>query len=140
MRSKAGKIPFVFSLVSNSHAYTVIADGAPQWAVSTGFRGTPFSGNLGDDVNSQFIKSACNGNTIYLIALYSIVDATGAAHPLPRNTNLYPPNSSCGPSSLTARTTDGSGLTVLASYSGPDTIYDKAGNSWLEGGWPTLRI
>lgn len=95
VRSKAGEIPFVFSLVSNSHAYTVIADGAPQWAVSTGFSGTPFSGDLGYYVYSLIgAKQNCDGNSFYPLTLLSIVDATRAAHPLPRNTNVYPSGAS----------------------------------------------
>jgi hypothetical protein len=103
VRSKAGTTPFVFSLVGNSHAYI---DGT-AWAVSSRIGGTPFSGDLGDYVYATLsLPVQCGTKKESYWTLWSIVDATGAAHKLPNNTRLD--YDGCYASSVTVTTTDGS--------------------------------
>jgi len=129
IRSKVGKIPVSFNLVTNSNAYRYTnIDNDTVWAVSYGFRlEAPSLLSFSLFVSTRVGKSCANGGSIDLQGI-SIVDMTGALHGLP--TSFVINECSTAPLSPTT-TTDGSGYTLVVANqaAGPWTLYDPSGLS-----------
>jgi len=141
IRSKTGKIPFSFSLQSNSVAYVVGSGKTAAWEIQTGFTGTTnsiLSASL--EVSQTTLSTYCTGFSEPDIKYspISVVDPSGALHTLYTSgtgkTLLATDSEGCKYGNVTGVTVDGSGYTVYVNYTdvgmlaGLTTIYDIHGN------------
>jgi hypothetical protein len=120
IRSKVGTPPFVYSLMMNSHIFNNVG----SWWVTYAMNGIA-ENLLGASWSSSFSGSSCTSGMYW--TNISILDSTGAAHPLPTSFKI----SQCSTASLGATVaTDGSGYTLVVSNqeSGPWWLYDRNGN------------
>jgi RHS repeat-associated protein len=135
IRSKTGKIPFVYQLVSNTNASTLLnADNNLVWHVGFGFPGSASAADLGVTARGTLIKFSgtyCNGIGGQIVTEYAYwyaFDALGTSHPLPTTfvVNMCPGVTLPG----LAVTTDGSGYTLEVTSNNPLTyvVYDSSGN------------
>jgi hypothetical protein len=112
---------FNYSLMSNSHAYV----GSGGLLVSGGLSGAGQS--FGTHISFLLQTTECNGEHTPVSTGYSVVDPSGASHPLPEALMVDPPCSTLP--STPQVTTDGSGYTAVSSNGDYFTdLYDKAGN------------
>jgi RHS repeat-associated protein len=137
IRSKTGAIPFSYALIGNSHAYTFTSTPPPPDEPETIIE---ISHNiLGNGMNllGAFLRSspngvliACDGDYKDPEYVWSVVDSTMAAHPLPLSD--YTDADGCISPPQGAVATDGSGYTVNfttdGKYVNGGTIYDRLGN------------
>jgi RHS repeat-associated protein len=137
IRSKAGKVPFSFDLVGGSHAFpilaTILGHDAFYWSVNSGVIGVPFAASLGVTVPVAFASNQTCGQRqgVSVWSISNVVDATGAAHPLP-TTEMWDTDLCYPPETKSFMTTDGSGYTVSGTVSNGAfsyTLYDSAGNT-----------
>lgn len=136
LRTKAGKLPFSYSLVGNSHAYVwanVNNHNALQWAVSPG---SDFQFLLNGAVDAPLLLGAhlhFDNTTVTCgsdsndekLSNFVIIDSSGTSHGL----GITLDSDGCFSKSATVTTGDGSGLTaVITGVGGTYTLYDRAGN------------
>jgi len=128
VRNKAGKIPFSYSLVMNSHA----SGGSGIWVVSGGLTGQLSLGP--PQLRWQYYTPTCPGCTAIYLQNFYIVDSTGAQHALFLAQTDYLCSNGTAPATMAAY--DGSGYSVSLNGFQQNTcdpiftIYDKSGNAY----------
>jgi len=145
VRNKVGKIPFVFGLVGNSHAYFEDTSGNGSyyaWFTSNygpsneyGFwlQGVPLSAPVLSlwpawSFSTSFITCGSDQNDEEFNH-FIITDILGTTHPLASQVKID--HDGCDGSQATGITTDGSGYTLSVTLSGglpSATVYDRSGN------------
>jgi RHS repeat-associated protein len=135
---------FNFTLEVNSHLVMAKPGSSGNWVWQGSTTVTPSTG-IEVSMASQWTKlqpAKCNGNFQYEYNNSSIVMPDGSSHPLPSTfTWLAGVGNACysAPSPLTAVTTDGSNITVVAPATSTAQwfAYDKHGTSFVIGNAPT---
>ena len=127
IRSKAGKIPFSYGIVGNSHSYIWKSSAnSSQWWTDAYLLPQP-----AQSFSWGALSSDCPGQGAQLWNLY-VTDPTGAQHPVPGAILCS------GQRNLLATATDGSGytLSITGTYQNESVIvYDKAGNAVNVAAW-----
>lgn len=124
VRSKIGKTPFNFALITNNHVFL----NGNQWSVAGYLQGETLSlldARVSYTTTTQEYCPNSNSNVTEYSGYY-VVDSSGGYHPLPF---AYIPYGLCS-FTVSGTTTDGSGYTVIlpAQGQGSRTIYDASGN------------
>lgn len=134
--NKTGKMPFVFNLIGNFHAF-VGAGGA--WFVPGGgvdvLNGVASGGFGAGTLNDNTTSYDCNNshtNNQTTASNFTVSDATGAQHAINLNYTVNYGACGFGQSMSSATTLDGSGYTVVATPNGTNppnfAVYDRSGN------------
>jgi RHS repeat-associated protein len=121
IRSKAGKIPFVYSLISGFPA-TGVGGNIPVGQLSR-------YGLTWGVQHSTTTSNACGSGSTQKWSGFSFTDSSGAMHIFPITDSVLVGNSACG-GSFADKASDGTGYT-LAAQGGASltwTLYDRSGN------------
>jgi RHS repeat-associated protein len=129
IRNKSGKLPFSFDLTLNTHAFL---QGGPWQTISPPglTSGVPI---VTYSASQTLVANPCGSNPPNVSMLYnfSVVDRTGASHPIPSPPfpDVILPPGSCNGSFASATSGDGYTLTVNFVNGNPQfTIYDISGD------------
>jgi len=132
VRSKAGLIPFSYSLVSNNVIGTAGTNGVdlsivPQWTPQTSADFSPaFHAGFTVLQNIQ-----CNGGTTTKLTNYQIVDGYGGVHSVP---GMLEDSLRCYTQVLSGSAIDGSGYSATVSANGINSVvHDISGNEHTPG-------
>ena len=136
VREKAGKVPFSFKVVANSHAYAFPSRLPTNIAVAGVFTGLiagqPFVMDLGARLSYDKKQgSLCNGSLDQIQSNFVVIDSSGTSHPLGQNVQTDTNGCMSFPPPPPTNTLDGSGYGVVFTARGnpPTTlIYDRYKN------------
>jgi hypothetical protein len=127
--SKAGKIPFVFSLVANFHSTAVQEIAGRYWIGPNPLGGYRVVRGVASSLGTVLSYTTTFSNCLGLQderndTNFVLTDATGAGHVLPLSVSSGP----CFNSGGNTFANDGSGYTLIAPAGGPYSVRDRSGN------------
>ncbi len=140
VRSKAGKIPFSYSIVGNS-GYSIFTSGSSSgWVSYYSLTGEPMMADFGSTIGGTSSTVTCGSSSDKKWSNIYVIDPTGASHPF---SGTY--QSGLGGCSVayTQTTSDGTGYTLVIPASSTSytnlssynySLYDKAGNKSSQSG------
>jgi YD repeat-containing protein len=132
--SKAGAIPFNFSLGTNSYMSAVPEGTSFYWSSSmggsaygspSGLGASPTQPSVG---NATVTSTTCGGIPTYIASAFYVQDNQGTMHYLPPSDSAIESAQPGCTSSFTATTIDGSGITATITDGNFVSAYDRAGN------------
>lgn len=134
IRSKAGYFPYTMNAFANSYMSVVGGNWNPSMMNTAGYYNGPFISSANSFVGplsaATFASSTattCMGTAATKYSGFFITGGDGATHAI--DPTLYTTSDSRCNHTLSALTTDGTGLTISVTGSIVQTVYDKSGNS-----------